>query len=448
MKKWYELLKDANVKKTQYLISVDDLQTFEIDNNVSLPEEYKEFCQVFGSGVFGNEIKIYCPPAIEYTHNVVAILGSGLEFLKQTNQISIHRAEHIARLFKNALIFGCTSSSSYFLWSLTAENSDDCENIYMVNLDSFECEGGEIEIVCKSFYKFIKDIALKNEPYSGVMSKYHYPNEMFESEFIPVLSNKTEMDSVVECLVINYPTEMAEWLLGSDQKLISVDASEKLSKSNKVSALILRMEDIILQISEFIPVLSNKTAVDSFFEMLVENDPTEMAEWILGNYQELISVDALERYGVNALILKTEDIILQIDVRTRLDSNIPSQFFNDYLPLCNIFPNKDIRQVIIYLKPTISPLVHITSYETSDTKHDFDVIRLWEQPTDFFLKNNVLMILAILSNTPNKQETLRYVAKIIDNMEENIAGGVSIEAAILARLVLDNESINQILRLD
>jgi predicted transposase YdaD len=318
----------------------------------------------------------------------------------------------------------------------------------MVNFDSFECEGGEIEIVCKSFYKFIKDIALKNEPYSGVMSKYHYPNEMFESEFIPVLSNKTEMDSVVECLVINYPTEMAEWLLGSDQKLISVDASEKLSKSNKVSALILRMEDIILQISEFIPVLSNKTAVDSFFEMLVENDPTEMAEWILGNYQELISVDALERYGVNALILKTEDIILQIDVRTRLDSNIPSQFFNDYLPLCNIFPNKDIRQVIIYLKPTISPLVHITSYETSDTKHDFDVIRLWEQPTDFFLKNNVLMILAILSNTPNKQETLRYVAKIIDNMEENIAGGVSIEAAILARLVLDNESINQILRLD
>lgn len=380
MKKWYELLKDANVKKTQYLISVDDLQTFEIDNNVSLPEEYKEFCQVFGSGVFGNEIIIYCPPAIEYTHNVVAIFGSGLEFLKQTNQISIHRAEHIARLFKNALIFGCTSSSSYFLWSLTAENSDDCENIYMVNLDSFECEGGEIEIVCKSFYKFIKDIALKNEPYSGVMSKYHYPNEMFESEFIPVLSNKT--------------------------------------------------------------------AVDSFFEMLVENDPTEMAEWILGNYQELISVDALERYGVNALILKTEDIILQIDVRTRLDSNIPSQFFNDYLPLCNIFPNKDIRQVIIYLKPTISPLVHITSYETSDTKHDFDVIRLWEQPTDFFLKNNVLMILAILSNTPNKQETLRYVAKIIDNMEENIAGGVSIEAAILARLVLDNESINQILRLD
>ena len=102
MKKWYELLKDANVKKTQYLISVDDLQTFEIDNNVSLPEEYKEFCQVFGSGVFGNEIIIYCPPAIEYTHNVVAIFGSGLEFLKQTNQISIHRAEHIARLFKNA----------------------------------------------------------------------------------------------------------------------------------------------------------------------------------------------------------------------------------------------------------------------------------------------------------------------------------------------------------
>jgi hypothetical protein len=51
MEKWYELLKDASVKKTQYLTSSDDLQAFEIDNNISLPEEYKGFCQVFGTGI-------------------------------------------------------------------------------------------------------------------------------------------------------------------------------------------------------------------------------------------------------------------------------------------------------------------------------------------------------------------------------------------------------------
>lgn len=384
MKKWYELLKDANVRKTQYLISSDDLQTFERGNNISLPEEYKEFCQVFGSGSFGNEILIYCPPEIEWTHTVVARFARQLEFLKQTNQISIHRAEHIARLLKNALIFGSTGSSDLFLWSLTAENSDNCDNIYMVNWDSFECEGGEIEIVCNSFYTFIKDIALKNEPFTGVMSKYNYPNEIFESKFVPFFNNKKITDGVVESLVINHPTEIAEWLLGSDQILISIDPSEILVESKEV----------------------------------------------------------------NALILKTEDAILQIDIRTRPDPNISTQFFNDYLRLSTIFPNKPIRQIIIYLKPTNSPLIHITSYKTSDTKHDFEVIRLWEQPTDFFLKNPVLMMLAILSNTSNKQETLRCVAKIIENIDESISGCISDDVAILARLVLDNELINQILRLD
>jgi SMI1-KNR4 cell-wall len=384
MEKWYELLKDASVKKTQYLTSSDDLQAFEIDNNISLPEEYKGFCQVFGTGIFGNEISIYCPPEIEWTHTVVARFARQLEFLEQTNQISIHRAEHIARLLKNALIFGSTGSSDFFLWSLATENSDNCKNIYMVNNDSFECEGGEIEIVSKSFYTFIKDIALKNEPFTGVMSKYSYPDQIFESKFVPFFNNKKITDGVVESLVVNHSTEIAKWLLGSDQRLISVDPLEIIVESKEV----------------------------------------------------------------NALILKTENTILQIDIRTRPDPNIPTQFFNDYLRLSTIFPNKEIRQIIIYLKPTNSPLVHLTSYETSDTKHDFEVIRLWEQTTDFFLKNTVLMMLAILSNTSNKQETLRCVAKIIENIEESISGCVSYDVAILARLVLDNESINQILQLD
>jgi len=65
MEKWYELLKSIQFEGVLNVMSLEDLQEFETDNNMSFPKEYKEFCQVFGSGIFGNEIRISCPPEIE-----------------------------------------------------------------------------------------------------------------------------------------------------------------------------------------------------------------------------------------------------------------------------------------------------------------------------------------------------------------------------------------------
>jgi len=207
--------------------------------------------------------------------------------------------------------FGNTGNCEVFLWNLATENCTDSNyDIYMTNLDCFECEGGEIEIVGRSFYTFIKDIALKNVPFTGVMSKYAYPDEIFESKFTPFSLRELTSDSTTKGLVLNHPVDFANWLLGSSQALTCADWSEAAK--------------------------------------------------------------------LNAIILKTEDTIIQIDVRTRPDPNIPTQFFNDYLRLSTQFPDQNIRQVIIYLKPTNSPLVHLTSYEASNIKHDFEVIRLWE----------------------------------------------------------------------
>jgi predicted transposase YdaD len=43
-------------------------------------------------------------------------------------------------------------------------------------------------------------------------------------------------------------------------------------------------------------------------------------------------------------------------------------------------PTKPMRQVVIYLKQTASELVYQTSFTMERTRHEFDVIRLWEQP--------------------------------------------------------------------
>lgn len=47
------------------------------------------------------------------------------------------------------------------------------------------------------------------------------------------------------------------------------------------------------------------------------------------------------------------------------------------------FPNKQMLQVVIYLQPTNSDLVREISFSLDNT-HQFEVIRLWEQPPESF----------------------------------------------------------------
>jgi predicted transposase YdaD len=51
------------------------------------------------------------------------------------------------------------------------------------------------------------------------------------------------------------------------------------------------------------------------------------------------------------------------------------------------FPGKQMRQIVIYLTPTTSDLVNLTTFELESTRHEFEVIRLWEQPASIFLES-------------------------------------------------------------
>jgi predicted transposase YdaD len=39
-----------------------------------------------------------------------------------------------------------------------------------------------------------------------------------------------------------------------------------------------------------------------------------------------------------------------------------------------------MKQIVIYLRQTQSDLVYETIFELENTRHQFEVIRLWEQP--------------------------------------------------------------------
>ncbi len=120
----------------------------------------------------------------------------------------------------------------------------------------------------------------------------------------------------------------------------------------------------------------------------------------------------------------------------------------DYrLRLYRKFPKKEIHQVVIYLTPSQSPLVYENTFNLRELNHQFNVIRLWEQPTEIFQKYSGLLPFATLSQTNNTEETLRQVARQIENItDKQVQSNVAASTAIMSGIALNKEIIQRLLR--
>ncbi len=96
-----------------------------------------------------------------------------------------------------------------------------------------------------------------------------------------------------------------------------------------------------------------------------------------------------------------------------------------------------MKQVVIYLKKTSSDLVQENSFTISGMRHEFEVVRLWEQPTENLLQFPGLLPLAVLGRSDNRARTLQEVSSVIDNIEDRRQrSNVTAATSILAGLVL------------
>ena len=103
--------------------------------------------------------------------------------------------------------------------------------------------------------------------------------------------------------------------------------------------------------------------------------------------------------------------------------------------------------MVIYLRPTESELVQQTRFTANNLQHEFQVIRLWEQPTESFLQRPGLLPYAVLSQTPNRSGVLQEVAQAIDSLSEpGQQANLAAATGILAGLVLDKSLIRRLLR--
>jgi predicted transposase/invertase (TIGR01784 family) len=192
--------------------------------------------------------------------------------------------------------------------------------------------------------------------------------------------------------------------------------------------------------------------IDNICKYLAETFPTDFASWLLGepiSFTKLepseLSVEPIRADSV--IFLKSLKIILHIEFQTDPNKNIPFRMTDYLLRLHRQFPDMEIYQVVIYLTPSESPLVYETEFNTGGLSHKFNVIRLWEQPTEIFQQYQGLLPFAALSQTDNPEETLRQVAKQIENItDKQVQSNVAASTAIISGIALDKSIIQRLLR--
>jgi len=193
---------------------------------------------------------------------------------------------------------------------------------------------------------------------------------------------------------------------------------------------------------------------DNICKFLAETFPDDVATWLLGQSVPLTKLSpkelSLEPIRADSLILQQSDhLILHAEFQTTPAEDIPFRMADYRLRVYRRYPEKQMIQVVIYLKKSNSPLVYQDSFNIAGLQAQFRVIRLWEQPKELFLNSPGLLPFAVLSDTENRSEVLNQVAVELDKIKENrVRSNLAAASGILAGLVLNQEMIRQILRRD
>jgi predicted transposase/invertase (TIGR01784 family) len=193
---------------------------------------------------------------------------------------------------------------------------------------------------------------------------------------------------------------------------------------------------------------------DDICRFLAESFPSDFAHWLTGEPVAMTELQPsellLEPIRADAMImLQSEAAILHVEFQTQPHRKIPFRLLDYRVRGYRRYPDKTMRQVVIYLSPTESALVYQTSFFLENTSHHFEVVRLWEQPSEVFLQFPGLLPFAVLGQSANPVEALRGAATAIDQLGDPYQrANLMAASAILAGLRLEEEIILQLVRRD
>jgi predicted transposase/invertase (TIGR01784 family) len=193
---------------------------------------------------------------------------------------------------------------------------------------------------------------------------------------------------------------------------------------------------------------------DSTCKFIAAAFSRDWATWLLGKPIDLTELKpselSLEPIRADSLIfLQSEDVVLHIEFQTDPKEDIPFRMADYRLRVYRRYPNKEMHQVVIYLRQSGSELVQQTVFELAQTRHQFNVIRLWEVNYADLLTAPGVWPFAVLGQGGDRESVLRDVANRIEQITDKTdQSNLAASTAILAGLRLDKVLIQRILRED
>ena len=179
---------------------------------------------------------------------------------------------------------------------------------------------------------------------------------------------------------------------------------------------------------------------DNISKFLVTEYSTDFASWLLGREIPLTTLNPtelnLEPIRADAVVfMSAPELVLHLEFQTTADPKMPLRMADYYIRLRRKFPQRDIEQVVIYLRQTSSDLVRQSEYVTNKMSHQFRVIRLWEEEVSNFLTTPGLLPYAVLARSTDKEAVLQQVVERIQQVgdrrqESNLTAATGILAGL------------------
>jgi predicted transposase/invertase (TIGR01784 family) len=196
-------------------------------------------------------------------------------------------------------------------------------------------------------------------------------------------------------------------------------------------------------------------AFDNLCKLLAEKHPVRFASWVLGQPIESaevlkseLSIEPIRADSV--ILLKLQSQILHLEFQVKLDSEppLPLRMLDYWVRLYRLY-RLPIRQVVVLLRPPAEGTVIESAFVLGTTRHEYQVLCMWEQDPSIFLEDIALLPLAILAATQSPEQLLNQVAQRVSTIESTQQRcEASAYVQLLAGLRFDKTLIRQVFRED
>jgi hypothetical protein len=200
---WRTLLEELEVTGAPGSSCVSaDLAQLEVELGITFPADYKEFCEVFGSGELGGFIRIFCPCSAATSERIsenslsslVDLQGpSGLDALKQelswelgrfnkgASTANSARLSKLERILSAAFVFGDDPNAQVYLWDLSSfdQTRQTCD-IYLIPTDDLL----DATYIGRDFFEFVRDFCLGSKAREVLPSQFKFYEEFTGKTFL------------------------------------------------------------------------------------------------------------------------------------------------------------------------------------------------------------------------------------------------------------------------